>query len=101
MQAARRDRELRILAQSLVERDDVQHVQVLALVLVDALHLDVEERRGVDDDAGALADALRERFLVQPLDAAPFLLKRGVVGARFERLEPRQIRRPSRRPRCR
>jgi hypothetical protein len=36
------------LLEALVEGDDVQHVQVLALVLVDALGLDVEQGLRVD-----------------------------------------------------
>ena len=38
-------------ADRVVEGEGVQHVEKLALVLVDALHLAVEERVGVDDDA--------------------------------------------------
>ena len=73
----------------------MQHVQVLALVLVDALDLDVEERRRVDRDAGALADAARERLLVGALDRAPSVLEGGVVGERLERAKPRQIGHPA------
>ena len=42
---ARLHRELRIGLQPMIETDDVQDVQVLALVFVDALHLHVEDRR--------------------------------------------------------
>ena len=45
-----------IALEPVVEGDDVQHVEVLALVLVDAFHLDVEERVRVDRDAGPLQD---------------------------------------------
>ena len=64
----------------------MQHVQVLALVLVDALDLDVEQRLRIDHDAGAFANAKRERLLVEPLDRPPSLAKRRVAGVRFEGL---------------
>ena len=54
-EGARRHVGLRVALEALVEREDVQHVQVLALVFVEALDLDVEERRpGSTVDAGAL-----------------------------------------------
>ena len=46
-------RELRIGLQPVIQPDDMQDVQVLALVFVDALHLHVEDRCRIDDDAGA------------------------------------------------
>jgi hypothetical protein len=39
----------------------VQHVVVLALVFMDTLDLDIEQRGGISDDTGALADAIRRR----------------------------------------
>ena len=73
----------------------MQHVQMLALVLVDALHLDVEQRTGIDHDAGALADVARQPFLVGTLDAAPLLLEGAVPDPGLEGLEPREIRHPA------
>ena len=46
---ARRHVELRVLPQAIVEHDDVQRVQQLPLVFVDALDLRVEDRLGIDD----------------------------------------------------
>ena len=40
--------ERRVLAQPVVEHDDVQRVEQLPLVLVDALDLAVEDRVGID-----------------------------------------------------
>ena len=45
---------LRVLLEAEVEGEDVQHVQVLPLVLVQALGLDVEERVRIHRHAGAL-----------------------------------------------
>ena len=57
---ARLHGELGIGLQPVIEPDDVQDVEVLALVLVDALHLHVEDRGRIDDDAGALLDEAGE-----------------------------------------
>ncbi len=45
---ARQVRRGRVVLDPVVERDDVQHVEELALVLVDALDLHVEQRVGID-----------------------------------------------------
>ena len=55
---ARRDLQARVLLQPVVQRDDVQHVEVLALVLVDPLDLNVEQPVGVQFDAGGGVDVL-------------------------------------------
>ena len=49
----------------------MQHIQVLALVFVDALDLDVEEPAGGKLDAGVLADVVGKRLPVGLLDRAP------------------------------
>ena len=46
---ARRAPAARPSLEPVVERDEVQHVQVLPLVLVQPFHLDVEERLRIDD----------------------------------------------------
>ena len=53
----RRHFEVRVLAQPVVEHDDVQRVQQLPLVLVNALDLAVEDRVRIDADAGRLPSA--------------------------------------------
>src|SRR5690606_1633141 len=74
--------------QAVVDRDDVQDVQMLALVLVDALDLNVEQRVRVQ---GRLAVDLREVFrelgLVGTLDRGPTLAERRVLRKRFERAQ--------------
>jgi len=47
--------------------DDVQNVQQLPLVLVHPLHLHVEQRARIDDDAGQLLRQMRQRQLVAAL----------------------------------
>mmetsp|Transcript_1099 Transcript_1099/g.3058 ORF Transcript_1099/g.3058 Transcript_1099/m.3058 type:complete len:928 (+) Transcript_1099:706-3489(+) len=63
----------------LVAVDDGQHVEVLALVLVDALDLDVEQRVHVDVLAVHALDELRELGLLLALDRRPLGLER-LVG---------------------
>ena len=70
-----------------VERDQVQHVQVLALVFVQPLHLDVEERLRIDADAGSLLDERGQRALVVGLDRLPLALETAVGGQRLEARE--------------
>ena len=55
--------------QPVVERDDVQRVEVLALVFVDALDLDVEHPVGVEVDAGLVGDVVGQPSLVSRLTA--------------------------------
>ena len=79
-----------------VQRDDVQHVQVLPLVLVQPLHLDVEERLRVHDDTGALLDERGQSSLVLGLDRLPLRLETGIGCQRLEALElVFQVRDPS------
>ena len=70
-----------------VKSDQVQNVQVLALVLVQPLHLDVEERVRIYDDVGSLLDEVRQNSFVIGLDGLPILLKVGVAGQWLEPLE--------------
>jgi hypothetical protein len=67
-----------------VQRDDVHRVEQLPLVLVDPLHLDVEQRSGVDLDAGQAARLRGQRLLVGALDGAELLLELLVLGVRLE-----------------
>ncbi len=57
----------------------MQHIQVLALVFVDALDLDVEEPAGGKLDAGVLADVVGKRLPVGLLDRAPVAAERSVL----------------------
>ncbi len=71
-----------------VQRDDVQDVEVLALVLVDALDLDVEHPGVVQFDAGGGVDELGEATLVGALDLSPPRPERRVLD---EVLQPAQL----------
>ena len=57
-----------VVPELLVEMDDVHHVQQLALVLVEALHLHVEDGVGVQDDPLLPLGVLGEGHLVGLLD---------------------------------
>ncbi len=71
-------------ADLVVERHGLDDVQKLALVLVDALDLDVEKRRGVEPDAQPLVDQRRQPLLVGALDRREALAEGRVVGQRVE-----------------
>jgi hypothetical protein len=62
----------------------VQRVEVLPLVLVDALHVHVEERVRVDGDAVQLLQVLRQRHLVGVLRALPLFAKAAVFHVSLE-----------------
>ena len=74
--------------QPVVQRDQVQHVQVLPLVLVQPLHLDVEQRLRIDGDAGAFLDeAGQSARLLSAFTVAPLALEAGVVASGSSALE--------------
>ena len=62
---------------------------------MDALDLNVEQRRRVDNNASRAADTRSEGVLVRLLDAVPAVLKRGVVGVFIEFAQPGEIGHPA------
>jgi hypothetical protein len=80
-EGAGRDVEPRVFLEPAIQRHDVQQIEMLALVLVDALDLDIEEPGGLEDDAGLRADVVGETLLVGLLDRAP----------RAPGIEPRRV----------
>ena len=85
-----------VTPEPVVESDQVQDVQVLALVLVQPLHLDVEERVRIHDDAGSLLDEAGQGTFVVGLDRSPLALEVDIVGQRLQSLrahlpDPRSI----------
>ena len=66
-------------ADLVVERDGLQDVEELALILVDALDLDVEKRLRVHFDREPVVDELGERFLVLRAHAGIALLEACIV----------------------
>ena len=83
-EGARLHGDIGIELEALVEREDVKHLEVLALVLVDALDEDVEEGVGIDGDRERVVNVGGEAFLVVVLDGAPL---RGEVRIFNQRLE--------------
>ena len=83
------------MLQTKVEADDVQHVEVLAFVFVDALDLNVEKRVGVQADAAAEKEMICEVFLSHVLDSAPAVLEGAVSGIGLQSAELVQIARQS------
>lgn len=59
--------------------DDAKYVELLALVLMNTLDLDIEERRRVDADASRLLDVLGKANLVGILDLLEFLAEVCVI----------------------
>ncbi len=60
---------------------------MLPLVLVQPLHLDVEERLRIHNDAGALFDKAGEGPLVFDFDRLPFSLEIEIDGERLDTLK--------------
>ncbi|KAF5032753.1 hypothetical protein DSECCO2_613850 [anaerobic digester metagenome] len=79
---------------AVVEGDDVQDVQELALVLVDALDVHVEEGRGVQAHAHLAQHVAGQELLVAPPHLLPALPEIGVVGMRGQGFEPVQVHDP-------
>ncbi len=73
-----------IAADALVERKDMQDLQVLALVLVDPLDQHVEHGLGIGGHAQPVVDIRRELELIVALDGAPLVAEVRVVGQRLE-----------------
>ena len=69
-----------VLPQGEIIVDDVQGVEVLALVLVQALDLHVEDAVGVDLGPADAGDVVGQADLVVPLDGGELLQESGVVG---------------------
>ena len=69
-----------VILKSLIQGDDVQHVQKLPLILVEPLHLNVEDGVRVQFHAPGLLGMGGEGRLVGPLDGTQPLQNRGVIG---------------------
>ncbi len=87
----RHPRARRLRAHRVVQRDRLENVEELPLVLVDALDVDVEQRVGIEAEAQALGDDSREGDLVHAAHGGEPLAERRIVGERHERLEPRRV----------
>ena len=78
------DLQTRVLLEPVIEGDDVQGVEVLALVLVNALNLDVEQPVRVQGDARRFHDVVRQPSLVPALDGPPALAEFRIAGQWFQ-----------------
>ena len=74
---------------------DAQRREQLALVLVDALHLHVEQRVGVEPHAGRLRDHAGEARLVGALHVAERALELGVGRVRLELAQRLEVALPA------
>ncbi|MFM1942435.1 MAG: hypothetical protein RI897_1417 [Verrucomicrobiota bacterium] len=83
--------EARVGAEPVIEGDDMEDVEVLAFVFVEAFDLDIEEGGGVDFDACALVDDLGEVLFVGEFDFAPGVAELEVFGEGFEFLELAEV----------
>ena len=68
-------------AHVVVQRDRLQDIEQLALVLVDALDVHVEQRIGIQLDVHPLRHQLRQRLLVGAADAGKLFMDRRVIGS--------------------
>ena len=73
----------------------MQHVEQLPLVLVQPLHLHVEERIPIDRDLVLRLDVARQLILVALLDPAHLVAEDGVVGVRRELGQLVEVRDPA------
>jgi len=69
----------------IVAVDAVESIKLLALVLVDALHLNVKQGSRCDSDSTRLLNDIAQSHLVLGLDGAPFSLKLLVINDRAKR----------------
>src|ERR1019366_2580232 len=67
-----RDLRLRVVLNALQQRENVQHLQVLALVLVQPLDQHIEDRLRIGGNTQSVVNISGELQLVVPLDSAPF-----------------------------
>ena len=93
-ESTRGDLEVRVLLEPVVESDDVQRVEMLALVFVDAFDLNVEHPLRVEQDAGVIGDVIGEPGFVATLHGHPLLLERSVVGVGFQAAQLLQVDHP-------
>src|SRR5262249_590077 len=81
--------------QPVIERDDVQNVQVLPLVFVNPLDLHVEHGVGVDSNAGAAVGDAGQLELVGTLDGTPITLKNPIVSKLLQISQASEVLGPS------
>src|SRR5262249_1948709 len=93
-ESARRNLQCRVPFQLEVKRDDVQNVQMLALVFMDSLHLRIEQRRGIDKLADMLMNVVGKAHLCGMLCLSPICAEFRIAGARLQVAEELEIANP-------
>ena len=78
-----------------IHRDDVQHIEGLPFVFMDAFDVNIKERVRADNDSGSIPNDLGQAELVGPLNRHEVLLEPGIVGIGFEPPELVQIGDPA------
>ena len=94
-EGARRDLEIRLVAQPVVEHHDVQRVEELPLVFMDALDLAVEDRVRIGRDAGRRLEPVDEARLRFALRIAARLVEGAVASEAPQLGEPVKIGDPA------
>ena len=91
----RGDVEVRVVEELAIQTDDVDEIEMLALVFVQSLDLHIEERIGADADAAAILNDLGEAHFVAAFDVVEALLEGAVGGEFFEAAELRGVFEPA------
>ena len=84
----------RVLLEPAIHGNNVQNVQMLALVFMNALHLNVKQPAGIDLDPGLRLDVRCEALLVAEFYGAPVALKGVVAGVNIELAQQDRFRQP-------
>ena len=84
----------RVCLDPVVHGHDVEQLEDLALVLVQPLDHDVEQRGGIDDDAGGGQDMKGQVDLVLPLGLAPLRPELRIAGEGLQPGQPVQVGQP-------
>src|SRR5262245_36516142 len=86
---------MRIFLQAVIKRYDMQDIQVLAFVFMEALDLDIEQARRISLDAGLLQNLRGEHFAALPFDASPLVPEGSIINLGFEAAQCFEVARPA------
>jgi hypothetical protein len=73
----------------------MKDIQMLPLVFVNPLHLNIEERPGINGYAGSILDSQGQTVFALSLDGPPILQKSFVINELLQVSQPVQIRDPT------
>ena len=86
---------LRIFLERQIPRKDMEHIEMLPLVLMDAFCLNIEERVGFDFDAGTLFDQRGKTAFGGEFYFTPELMELGIIRKSFELAELVKVTQPA------